>query len=212
MTNLETSTPPVVLRVATAADALILAEHRVSMFREMGALQPELEQPLRDATAAYFLAAIPAGEYVGWIAYPPGDCTPVGGAGVQFRSLLPRPTVAGDGLLLGREGLVLNVYTIEGWRRRGVAKHLMETIIAWAAEAGIVRLVLAASPAGRPLYERINFVPTREMSYTGPLAGSGPWTGAVSSHEVDVDHAQRETVAASKPGIASERRPPRESS
>jgi len=172
-------TAPVALRFATAADAEVLAHHRVSMFREMGAVRSELEAQLRANSTAYFAAAIPRGEYVGWIGCAPGDSTPVGGAGVQFRSLLPRPTLAGDGLLLGLEGLVLNVYTAKSWRRRGVAKYLMQTIIAWAAENGVVRLVLGASPEGRPLYEQIGFVATREMSYTGTLASRGPWTGEI---------------------------------
>lgn len=171
---------PLILRYATAADAQLLAEHRVAMFREMDAVQPRLEERLRRASTAYFASAIPTREYVGWIASPPDGSPPVAGAGVQFRSLLPRPAAAGDGLLLGQEGLILNVYTVPSWRRRGVAKHLMETIAAWAAEVGIVRLVLAASPEGRPLYEKIGFVATREMSYTGPLAPAGPWTGADS--------------------------------
>ena len=168
---------PVVLRFATAADAELLAEHRVAMFRDMGAIQPVFESRLREACAAYFASAIPSGEYVGWLAHPPDGSAPVAGGGVQLRSLLPRPNASGDGLLLGREGLVLNVYTVPGWRRRGVAKQIMDTIIAWAAEAGIVRLVLSASPAGRSLYEHMGFVTTREMSYTGLLAPAGPWTG-----------------------------------
>ncbi len=149
------------------------------MFREMGAVRLESEESLRQASTAYFASAIPGGEYVGWIATPSDGSPPVAGAGVQFRSLLPRPTVAGDGLLLGREGLILNVYTVPNWRRQGIAKQLMETIVAWAGEVGIVRLVLAASSAGRPLYEKIGFVATREMSYTGRLARGGPWTGAI---------------------------------
>jgi len=153
------------------------------MFRDMGSIQPELEEPLRQASAAYFASAIPSGEYVGWIAYPADASAPVAGGGVQLRSLLPRPNATGDGLLLGREGLVLNVYTVPSWRRRGVAKHLMDTIIDWAADVGIVRLVLAASPAGRSLYEQMGFVATREMSYTGRLAADGPWTGSTRSHE-----------------------------
>jgi GNAT superfamily N-acetyltransferase len=170
-------TPPVALRFATAADALVLADHRVSMFREMGAIRSEFEAELRATSSAYFAAAIPHGEYVAWLASAPGDPTPIAGAGLQFRSLLPRPTPSGDGLLLGMEGLVLNVYTDKAWRRRGVARHLMQTIIAWAADQGIVRLVLGASPEGRPLYEQIGFVPTREMSYTGRVAQRGPWLG-----------------------------------
>jgi GNAT superfamily N-acetyltransferase len=171
-------TPTVVLRFATALDASLLADHRISMFREMGALQPQYEASLHAASRAYFAAAIPAGEYVAWVAHPVDSPAPIGGAGVQFRPLMPRPTPTGDRLLLGREGLVLNVYTVATWRRRGVARQLMETIIGWAAEVGIVRLVLAASPEGRPLYEKIGFAGTREMSYGGSLAASGPWTGA----------------------------------
>jgi GNAT superfamily N-acetyltransferase len=169
---------PITARLATAADAAILAGHRVAMFREMGAIHAGVEDRLREASTAYIAAAIPSGEYVGWIASPIGESTAIAGAGVQFRSLMPRPTPQGDGLLLGREGLVLNVYTEEAWRRRGVAHYLMQTIIQWAADEGIVRLVLAASPAGRSLYERIGFVATREMSYQGSLAPAGPWTGA----------------------------------
>jgi len=150
------------------------------MFRDMGAIQPELEESLRQTSAAYFASAIPAGEYVGWIAYARDSSEPIAGGGVQLRSLLPRPNATGDGVLLGREGLVLNVYTEPGWRRRGIARQLMDAIIAWAADAGVVRLVLSASPAGRSLYEQIGFVATREMSYTGPLASVGPWAGARS--------------------------------
>lgn len=168
---------PIILRSATALDADILASQRVSMFREMSFIEPAHESALHAASAAYFATAIPAGEYVGWIGTPRGETSVVAGAGVQFRSLLPRPTATRDGILLGREGLVLNVYTDHAWRRRGVARFLMHTIIDWAATNGIVHLVLGASAEGRPLYEQLGFVPTREMRYTGPLAATGPWTG-----------------------------------
>ena len=173
----DSSASSLVVRLATVSDAELLADHRVGMFRDMGSIQAQQEVSLRQASIAYFTAAIPSGEYVGWIALPADGSAAIAGAGVQFRSLLPRPNAAGDGLLLGREGLVLNVYTTPEWRGRGVARRLMETIVAWAADAGVVRLVLAASPAGRPLYEKMGFVATREMSYTGALAMSGPWTG-----------------------------------
>ena len=176
--DLKPSAARLTIRLAAGSDAELLAEHRVAMFREMGSVKQALEEPLRRASAAYFASAIPGGEYVGWIASSNEGSMPIAGAGVQLRSLLPRPTAPGDGLLLGREGLVLNVYTDPAWRGRGVARHLMDQIIEWAASAGVVRLVLHASPAGRPLYEKIGFVATREMIYTGRLAASGPWSGA----------------------------------
>lgn len=175
------------LRFATADDAEVLAHHRTAMFREMGFINAASEATLHASSAAYFRNAIPAGEYVGWVGSPPGEKAIVAGAGVQFRSLLPRPNLTQDGVLLGREGLVLNVYTEASWRRRGVARLLMTTIIEWARAHGIVNLVLGASDEGRPLYEQMGFVPTREMRFTGPLATAGPWTGAAPLQRSDHD-------------------------
>ncbi len=169
---------PIVLRFATAQDAITLADHRVAMFREMNFIDPTHEATLHAASAAYFATAIPAGEYVGWLGFGPDGGAAVAGAGVQFRSLLPRPTAKRNGVLLGREGLVLNVYTDKAWRRQGVARQVMTTVIDWAAKHGVVHLVLGASEEGRPLYQQLGFVPTREMRYTGPLAPTGPWIGA----------------------------------
>jgi GNAT superfamily N-acetyltransferase len=166
--------PAVTVRRAVAADAPVLAHHRVAMFRDMGTIQPAAEAALRDASAAYFTDAVASGEYVAWLAAStatPG--VPIAGAGVQFRPLLPRPDASGVGILLGREGLVLNVYTELAWRRRGVARRLMEEILAWAPTAGVVRLVLHASTEGRMLYETLGFQASNEMRYTGSLAGQG---------------------------------------
>jgi GNAT superfamily N-acetyltransferase len=163
------------LRPANPADARVLAEHRVGMFRDIGTIHPDVEAALREASIEYFASALSAGEYFGWIAYRPEDSTAaLGGAGVQLRSLLPRPEPNGRGLLLGREGLILNVYVEPQWRRRGLARRLMTEILGWAGAAGVVRLVLHASADGRPLYETLGFTPSNEMRYTGTLAASAP--------------------------------------
>lgn len=153
------------MRGATAADARVLAAHRVAMFRDMGRLRPSLEAPLRDASTAYFTRAVPAGEYTAWLALA-GDAV-VAGAGVQRRILLPRPDERGESLVLGQEGIVLNVYVEPAWRRQGLARRLMDAILAWAPAAGIRRLVLHPSDEGRRLYERLGFVPTNELRYAG---------------------------------------------
>jgi hypothetical protein len=49
----------------------------------------------------------------------------------------------------------------------------MQTLIGWAGDAGLHTLVLHASDAGRPLYERLGFKATNEMRYSGTL-GAGP--------------------------------------
>jgi GNAT superfamily N-acetyltransferase len=158
------------IRRASQDDAPVVAEHRVSMFRDMGSAEPSIEAALREAVAAQIGEAMAAGEYVAWLAHRPGEPKRVvGGAGVQLRRLLPRPDADGRRVLIGREGIVLNVYVERDYRRRGVARHLMEAIISWVPETDIVWLVLHASDEGRPLYERMGFEPTNEMRYTGAL-------------------------------------------
>jgi GNAT superfamily N-acetyltransferase len=160
-----------IVRAASVHDAEVLAHHRASMFRDMGAVDTASEESLRRASAAYFVEAIPSGEYFGWLAISPGErATVVGGAGVQLRRMLPQPWTRG--IIHGPEGLVLNVYTEPGWRRRGVALRLMRELLTWAHDRRLDYLVLHASPAGRSLYERLGFVATNEMRLVGDRAPS----------------------------------------
>ena len=154
------------IRLATPADFLLLATHRVAMFRDMGRTTPEIEQPLLESCAAHLEKALASGEYVGWVAQlAASPHSVIGGAGVQFRPLLPRTDPTGQILLVGREGLILNVYVDRAHRRQSVARRLMETIVRWAPDAGIVRLVLHASPDGRRLYESLGFLAGNEMYF-----------------------------------------------
>jgi GNAT superfamily N-acetyltransferase len=165
-------TTPFDIRLAIAADSQLLAAQRVAMFRAIGRTRPEIEQPLLEACASYFANALASGEYVGWVAEltaPPH--TAIGGAGVQFRPLFPRPDPSGRHLLVGREGLILNVYVDRAHRRQGAARRLMDTLIRWAPGAGIVRLVLHAAPDGRHLYESLGFLESNEMLFP-PFSGA----------------------------------------
>ena len=133
------------------------------MFRDMGKLAVDHEAPLERATAAYLGEALPRGEYLGWIAEDETTGTAIGGAGVQLRSILPRPPEGRPDIELGPEAIVLNVYVEPEWRRRGVADALMRELLDVLARRGIHRIVLHASPDGRRLYERLGFLSTNEM-------------------------------------------------
>lgn len=170
MSTTESPAAVFAVRLATAEDADVLAHHRAAMFRDMGSLRADLYDVLRDAARPWFAEAVPAGEYVAFVASPmdrPDQI--VGGAGVQPRRQLPRPRPDGAGIETRPQALVLNVYTEPEWRRRGLAELLMEHVLAWAREHGMGSVVLHASAEGRPLYERIGFVATNEMRYTGEL-------------------------------------------
>jgi len=161
---------PFSVRRATLADVGTIAHHRVAMFRDMGELEEGGADALHQATLAFLRRLMPAGEYVGWLASPLDRPTEVvAGAGAQVRALLPRPVGDGQTLRTGPEAIVVNVYTEPAWRRRGVARTLMEHVIAWAREQAMGRLVLHASKDGRALYEQLGFTPTNEMRFTGEL-------------------------------------------
>jgi ribosomal protein S18 acetylase RimI-like enzyme len=152
------------VREATVADIPLLAGHRAAMFRDMGRLASDREAALVRATTDYFREALPRGEYLGWVALSRvSPAEPIGGAGVQLRPILPRPASAGDGIELGPEAIILNVYVEPAWRRRGVGEALMRSVLTALAQRKVRRIVLHASDEGRRLYERLGFVPTNEM-------------------------------------------------
>src|SRR5262245_59921184 len=113
------------------------------MFRDMGSLDQSIEGALLQSATTHIRDAMASGEYVAWLAHLAGDPQRiVGGSGVQLRRLFPRPDDDGKQVLIGREGIVLNVYVEREFRRRGLARRLMAEILAWVPDTDIVRLVL----------------------------------------------------------------------
>jgi GNAT superfamily N-acetyltransferase len=148
------------LREATLDDLETILQHRVAMFREMGHDDPEeLINTLR-VSRQYFEHAIPAGMYHAVLAELE-DHGVVGGGGVV---VVPWP---GSGNRLRPERpWILNIYVRPDWRRRGIAKAIMQALIEWCESQGFDSVALHASDAGRPLYEQLGFTPTNEMRLT----------------------------------------------
>ena len=158
------------IRQASLADVDAIAEHRARMFDEMGQVPPDTFETLRAKSRERLRDFLERGEYVGWLAIPTKRPDVVaGGAGVQLREVLPHPLSRGNqwnGVAEGRHAIILNVFTDPPWRHQGVAVLLLERIIQWARAERLDRLVLHASEAGRPLYERLGFICTNEMRLT----------------------------------------------
>jgi GNAT superfamily N-acetyltransferase len=153
------------VRRATVDDAAVIARHRVGMFSDMGqvptqALANELLQTSTEALAAL----LREGSYLGWFAIDAQEEV-LAGAGVHIKPQLPRITHEGR-IATAPLPLAVNVYTEPGWRRRGMARALMQEMMAWAKGEGCDRLILHASKAGRPLYESLGFFPTNEMRWS----------------------------------------------
>jgi len=161
------------IRRASVADAAIVAEHRLRMFSDMGLVPTQaLAAALQAASAPALAARLGDGSYVGWLAVDAlGEV--LAGAGADLMVLLPRVSEDGTRVVRGPVPLVVNVYTAPEWRGRGVARSLMQALMAWAAASGCDRVVLHASDAGRHLYESLGFVATNEMRWS-PATGDTP--------------------------------------
>lgn len=61
-------------------------------------------------------------------------------------------------------GFIGDVYTEPSFRDRGIATRLNQEALRWLKTKDIEMVRLLASNAGRPLYEKLGFVPTDEMS------------------------------------------------
>jgi GNAT superfamily N-acetyltransferase len=156
------------VRLATIDDADIIAWHRARMFQDMGDLQPELLEAFRKKSCERLRDVIARGEYVGWlIDLKVATNKVIAGAGVHLRRVLPHPAGSGATFAEGRHAIVVNVFTEPEWRRQGLAGMLLNRIIHWAREQKLNELILHSSTEGRSLYERLGFVATTEMRFTG---------------------------------------------
>jgi GNAT superfamily N-acetyltransferase len=137
------------------------------MFQDMGELPPELFETFRAQSRDKLQRMLERGEYIGWLASPENEPDRiVAGAGVQLREVPPHPLIKLNGeitVAVGRQAIIVNVFTEREWRRRGLAVLLIKGIIDWSRQTNLDSLVLHASDEGRPLYERLGFIVTNEM-------------------------------------------------
>ena len=146
------------IRLANQNDAATIAQHRVLMFREMGAVSDREIDSLMHSTALWVQQELAEKRYVGWLAEDQEQI--VAGAGIHLRLLPPGPNC----MNVGRWGHIVNVYTYPKHRRRGIARRLMAEAIRWCAAQALDHVTLTASDQGRSLYEKLGFVATAAMS------------------------------------------------
>ena len=145
------------IRTAGFGDVGHILHHRRAMFRDMGKGTDADLDAMVVTTEAFLREALPSGGYRGWLAQT-ADGRVVAGAGIV---IAPWPGSPGDPS--PRRGLIQNVYTEPAFRRRGLARRLMETVLEWCRAEGFFTVALHASDEGRALYESMGFQATNEM-------------------------------------------------
>ncbi len=140
----------IIYRPATVDDVADLTELRLAFLAEVST--GPADAAARAAIFGYFSSAIPAGGFFAYIAVVRSLI--IATSGLVYHDHPPssvHPT--------GREGYIMNMYTIPAWRRRGVATKLVCMLIDQARQNRCDRISLHTHPQGRSIYVKAGFIP-----------------------------------------------------
>jgi len=140
-------TSDITIREAAASELEIILHHRRSMFRDMGEGTAEELDRMVEVAGPWLARALADDSYRHWLAVD-GSGRVCGGGGVL---LGPWPANPKDPCM--ERAVILNVYTEPEFRKRGIARQIMLTILGWIKERGLRSVNLHASDEGRALYE-----------------------------------------------------------
>jgi GNAT superfamily N-acetyltransferase len=144
------------IREAHSEDVQEILRQRRAMYQDMAYADEHALEAMVAASAPYLPGALADGSFHGWLALGGGR---IAGGGAVVTC--PWPSHPYDGHC--RRATILNVYVYPEFRRRGIARALMETMISWCRREKFAVVFLHASPDGRHLYESLGFEAGNEM-------------------------------------------------
>lgn len=145
------------LVLAGPDDVDLLVNLRLGLLREV---HPELETKIEESevwTRDWIRKRLSDGELIGLLAKAE-DGKVVGSGCIWLREEHPRPT---NPRMIAP--YLMSMYTTPEYRRKGVARLIVQSVLNWCKERGYERVSLHASEAGKPLYASLGFTPTTEM-------------------------------------------------
>lgn len=147
------------LRAASLCDAAALADLRLAFMRlvKTGGLADEDE--FRAWYASYVGRSLARETTLAWLCLAAGS--PCGT--VELRLKPVRTRKAADNSAPRLEGYVSGLYVDPAFRGRGLARTLMQRLIATSRARGLLRLALHAYPDAEPLYVSLGFRPFRRL-------------------------------------------------
>jgi GNAT superfamily N-acetyltransferase len=143
-------------RLATVADAALIAEQRCRMFVDAGQAEGVPLDVVKANFDAWVRPRLQDGSYVGWLVQE-GERV-VAGAGMWLMDFPPHWMDA-----MPLRAYLLNFYVEVEFRGYGLAYALLKTTVEEARRRGIKVVSLHASKFGKPLYERNGFELSSEM-------------------------------------------------
>ena len=146
------------LQKATINDIELLIKLRFDSFIEDGInLDNEQKNLLTKQMHSYFQKHILTNTFIGILAYVDNKI-----ASVAFLTVSEKP--ASPFFITGKTGTLLNVLTYPKYRRKGIAKLVIEKITQEALHDNVSIIYLNSTDDGKKLYEKLGFTTSK---YTG---------------------------------------------
>lgn len=144
------------IKTATVEDIDTIAKFRYEMFNDIGTTHLLIDNFIEE-TVTFYKNAYKTGDCIHFVAEIDGEL--IGCAGAIIKSDFPNTFFKSN-----RYGYIMDVFVHKSHRKKGIAKSLVEELMIWFKEKGISTVKLDASQEGVPLYEKIGFVSSKEMS------------------------------------------------
>ena len=141
------------IKIATKDDIEDMMSSRLEMLKVVNQLPADYEysEEMIAESREYFLR----GDHITVLAIDGENV--VGCASVSFFRIMPtfsHPT--------GKRAHLMNVYTRQEYRRRGIARKMVELLIDESWKAGATEISLDTTESGRPFYESMGFADSTE--------------------------------------------------
>ncbi len=156
-------------RVAEAAEDEVIARHFYQLWLDNQVSATDLRPDWQAVTLQFIQQARQDLQFQAFVAVVEQQV--VGSVSCQlFAGLYPL-------ILTDRQrkyGYIWGVYVEPQYRRQGLAKQLTQLAIDYLKSLHCTRVILHASPSGKPLYEQLGFVSSNEMRLDLPPSNLPP--------------------------------------
>lgn len=145
------------IRKAGLRDIDLLMEWRMRVLHEVFTIpndQPTEE--LEQANRLYYQSTLGTDGHIACFAYIENEI--IGCGGICVYQEMPSPDNPS-----GQCAYLMNIYTRPKYRRQGVGKDIVNWLLNQALKAGIAKIYLETSEAGKMLYEKIGFINMSDM-------------------------------------------------
>lgn len=152
-----------IYKKASIDDIDVLTETRIEVLRAANKLSDDIDMSeVKKQSYEYYKQALIDGTHIAYLIYD--EDVFIGTGGVSFFRVMPtyhNPN--------GYKAYIMNMYTVPGYRRKGIAYKTLDMLVKDTKAKGINFISLEATDMGRPLYEKYGFIKMNdEMELPNP--------------------------------------------